>query len=159
MENVTLNQREQTRLQILNSLLAEYISVDQAATLMGVSTRHTWRLLAAYRKNGAAALAPGHRGRRAPNTIPESTRAEAVASCSNPLFGRQSYSSQRTAERTRGYRNRSPSSKSATSLLLMIDVHTEPPLKEDGTYCTEPPFSLAAAKVRDRGAGASRFTL
>ncbi|MCY4653928.1 MAG: helix-turn-helix domain-containing protein [Dehalococcoidia bacterium] len=73
-----MNQREQTRLQILNSLLAEYISVDQAAILMGVSTRHTWRLLAAYRKNGAAALAHGHRGRRAPNTIPESTRAEAL---------------------------------------------------------------------------------
>ena len=68
MENVTLNQKEQARLQILNSLLSEHMTVDQAATLMGVSTRHTWRLLAAYRKDGAAALAHGHRGRRAPNT-------------------------------------------------------------------------------------------
>ena len=46
MENVTLNQREQTRLQILNSLLAEHITVDQAATLMGVSTRLFRRLRA-----------------------------------------------------------------------------------------------------------------
>ena len=54
------------------------MTIDQAATLMGVSARHTWRLLAAYRKDGAAALAHGHRGRRAPNTTPEKTKAEAL---------------------------------------------------------------------------------
>ena len=36
MENVTLTQKEQTRLQVLNSLVAEQMTVDQAATLMGV---------------------------------------------------------------------------------------------------------------------------
>ena len=41
MENVTLPPREQTRLQVLNSLLAEHMTLDQAATLMGVSPRHT----------------------------------------------------------------------------------------------------------------------
>ena len=41
---------------------------------MGVSTRHTRRILAAYRKDGAAALAHGHRGRRAPNAISEATK-------------------------------------------------------------------------------------
>ena len=54
------------------------MAIDQAATLMGVSARHIWRLLAAYRKEGAAALAHGHRGRRAPNTTPEKTKAEAL---------------------------------------------------------------------------------
>ena len=78
MENVTLNQKEQVRLQILNSLLAEHMTVDQAAMLMGVSTRHTRRILAAYREEGAAALAHGHRGRRAPNTTPDSIRAEVL---------------------------------------------------------------------------------
>ena len=53
MENVTLNQKEQVRLQILNSLLAEHMTVDQAAMLMGVSTRHTRRILAAYREEGS----------------------------------------------------------------------------------------------------------
>ena len=43
-----MNQKEQVRLQILNSLLAEHMTVDQAAMLMGVSTRHTRRILAAY---------------------------------------------------------------------------------------------------------------
>ena len=78
MENVTLNQKEQARLQILNSLLSEHMTVDQAATLMGVSTRHTRRILAAYTEEGAAALAHGHRGRRAPNTTPDSIKTEVL---------------------------------------------------------------------------------
>ena len=64
MENVTLTPKEQTRLQILNSLLAEHMTLDQAATLMGVSPRHARRILAAYREQGAAALTHGHRGRQ-----------------------------------------------------------------------------------------------
>ena len=78
MENVTLNPKEQTRLQVLNSLLAEHMTLDQAATLMGVSTKHTRRLLAAYREKGAAAIAHGHRGRRAPNATPEAVAYDVV---------------------------------------------------------------------------------
>ena len=69
-----MSQREQARLQVLNSLLAEHMTMEQASTLMGVSIRHTRRILAAYRKEGAAALAHGHRGRRAPNAISEATK-------------------------------------------------------------------------------------
>ena len=71
MENVTLTQKEQARLQVLNSLLAEHMTLDQAATLMGVTNRHTRRILAAYRELGAAAVAHGHRGRRPTNATPE----------------------------------------------------------------------------------------
>ena len=71
MENVTLTQKEQARLQVLNSLLTEHMTLDQAATLMGVTTRHTRRILAAYREKGVAAVAHGHRGRRPPNATPE----------------------------------------------------------------------------------------
>ncbi len=46
MENVTLNPKEQARLRVLNSLLAEHMTLDQAAALMGVSPRHTRRILA-----------------------------------------------------------------------------------------------------------------
>ena len=74
MENVTLNQKEQARLKVLNSLLAKHVTIEQASTLMGVSTRHTRRILAAYRKDGAAALSHGHRGLRAPNAISEATK-------------------------------------------------------------------------------------
>ena len=63
--------REQSRLQVLSSLLAEHMTLDQAAALMGVSPRHARRILEAYRGNGAAPLARGLRGRKPPNAIPE----------------------------------------------------------------------------------------
>ena len=63
--------KEQTRVQVLNSLLAERITLDQAAMLMGVSARHTRRILAAYRERGAAAVAHGRRGRKPVNATPE----------------------------------------------------------------------------------------
>ena len=52
--------------------------MEQASTLMGVSTRHTRRILAAYRKEGAAALAHGHRGRRAPNATPSALATDVI---------------------------------------------------------------------------------
>ena len=73
-----MNPKEQTRLQVLNSLLAGHMTLDQAATLMGVSSRHTRRILAAYREKGAAAVAHGHRGRKPANAIPEATRSRVV---------------------------------------------------------------------------------
>ena len=66
-----MTQKEQARLQVLNSLLTEHMTLDQAATLMGVTTRHTRRILAAYREKGVAAVAHGHRGRRPPNATLE----------------------------------------------------------------------------------------
>ena len=53
-----MTQKEQTRLQVLNSVLADQVPVCQAAEVLGVSERHMRRILAAYRKEGAAALAP-----------------------------------------------------------------------------------------------------
>ena len=75
---MTLTQKEQTRLQILNSLMADHMTTEQAATLMGVIARHTRRILAAYSEEGAAALAHGHRGRRASNATPEPLRSEVL---------------------------------------------------------------------------------
>ena len=71
MENVTLTPKEQTRLKILNSLLVEHMTLDQAATLMGVSPRHTRRILAAYQEKGAATVAHGLRSRKPANATPE----------------------------------------------------------------------------------------
>ena len=82
-----MNQKEQARLKVLNSLLAEQLTADQASGLMGVSTRHTRRMLAAYRKEGVAALAHGHRGRRPPNATPETTRAEVLRLASTRYLG------------------------------------------------------------------------
>ena len=58
--------------------MAEHVTLDQAAALMGVSPRHARRILADYRENGAASLAQGHRGRRPANATPEATRSRVV---------------------------------------------------------------------------------
>ena len=73
-----MTQKEQARLQVLNSLLAEHMTLDQASTLMGVTTRHTRRILAACRKKGVAAVAHGHRGRRPGNATPDAVVADVV---------------------------------------------------------------------------------
>ena len=70
--------REQSRLQVLSSLLAEHMTLDQAAALMGVSPRHARPILEAYRGNGASPLAHGLRGRKPPNAIPEPVRSRVV---------------------------------------------------------------------------------
>jgi transposase len=79
MRGLTLTTREQTRLQILNEVLERRWSVGEATQILGVSERHTWRLLAAYRKEGAAALAHGNRDRRPPNATSATLQAHVVA--------------------------------------------------------------------------------
>ena len=73
-----MTQQEQARLQVLNNLLAGYMTTEQAAILMGVSARHTRRILAAYREKGAAAIAHGNRGRSPANATPSTLAIEAV---------------------------------------------------------------------------------
>ena len=79
METLTLSQRQQARLQILNSLLTEQMTIGQAAMLMGVSIRHERRLLSAYRVEGAVALSHSNRGCRSSNATSEATRAEVLS--------------------------------------------------------------------------------
>ena len=73
-----MKQREQARIQVLNTVLEHHLPIAQAAEIMGISERHTKRLLAAYRKGGPAALAHGNRGRRPHNAVPEDAAAAVV---------------------------------------------------------------------------------
>ena len=79
MKGLTLTQREQTRLQVLNRVVEQQLTTCEATAILGLSERHAWRMLAAYRKEGAAALAHGNRGRRPRNAIPEETRRKVIA--------------------------------------------------------------------------------
>ena len=54
---------------------------------MGVSERHTKRLLAAYRRDGPAALSYGNRGRRPHNAVSEAAAAAVVQLASNHYAG------------------------------------------------------------------------
>jgi len=79
MEGLTLTTKEQNRLQILNGVLEKYWLMREAAKVMGVSERQGWRILSAYRKEGAAALAHGNRGRTPANITPLAIRERVIA--------------------------------------------------------------------------------
>lgn len=79
MKELTLTAKEQNRLQSLNGVLEKYWPMQEAAKVMGVSERHGWRILAAYRKEGAAALAHGNRGRIPANVTPQAIREQVIS--------------------------------------------------------------------------------
>ena len=78
MRGLTLTLQEQARLQILNLVLEKQMGVGEAAYLLGLSERHTWRALASYRREGANALAHGNQGRQPANAIPEEIKQRVI---------------------------------------------------------------------------------
>ena len=87
MKDVTLKQRELARLHVLNNVLEYQIPIGQAAEVLGVSERHARRLLNAYRKEGAAGLAHGNRGRQPHNAVLDSEAAAVVQLASTVYAG------------------------------------------------------------------------
>lgn len=78
-ERLTLTSKELKRLKVLEWVLAEQVTVAQAAELLGVSERHCWRILARYRAAGPAGLAHGNRGRPASHRLSDTVRQEVLA--------------------------------------------------------------------------------
>ena len=76
--NLTLSKKEQKRLVVLNGVEKRELAMAEAAQIMGVSERQGWRLLAAYRKEGAAGLAHGNRGRKPVNGLAEEIRDQVI---------------------------------------------------------------------------------
>jgi len=83
-EKVTLNVKEQKRLLVLNEILAGRMTGQEAAEVLGLSLRHTRRLIAAYQKEGAAVLAHGNRGKRSHRRTPEAVEDEITALTKGP---------------------------------------------------------------------------
>jgi len=79
MKGLTLTQREQGRLQTLNLVLEGKMGVGEAAYVLGLSERHTWRILSEYRKGGAAALGHGNRNRLPSNATSPIVKAQVIA--------------------------------------------------------------------------------
>src|SRR6266568_7615607 len=77
-ETITLNTQEQKRMMVLTRLLVGQLTAAEAAVLLSLSERQVRRLLAAYRKEGAAALAHGNRGRKPVQTISEEVRRQVI---------------------------------------------------------------------------------
>ncbi len=71
-----MNAKEQRRIMVLTDVVSGAVSVAAAATCLQVSERHTKRLLAAFRRDGVAALAHGNRGRQPAHTLPAAVRRQ-----------------------------------------------------------------------------------
>jgi transposase len=77
-EMVILTKKEQRRLMVLNGIEVGRIIAREAAEVLGLSLRHVRRILAAYRKEGAAALAHGNRGRKPHNALDDGLKKRVV---------------------------------------------------------------------------------
>ena len=77
-EEVILKLREQKRQMVLNQLERKQLTRPEAVELMNISSRHLKRLLAAYRKEGSAALAHGNWGRRPHNALDEGLKRQVL---------------------------------------------------------------------------------
>ena len=77
-EMVALNKKEQRRLVVLNQVEMGRMIGREAAGALDLSLRHVRRLLAAYRKEGAQALAHGNRGRKPHNALDEGLKKRVV---------------------------------------------------------------------------------
>ena len=86
-----MNAKEQQRGTVLNRMERGGLTGQQAARLMGLSLRQVRRLLAAYRKDGVAALAHGNRGRSPLHRIQEETRDMVVELARGPYGGFNHY--------------------------------------------------------------------
>lgn len=73
-KGVILTVKEQKRLRMIVELDAGRVTGQEAAEVLGLSVRQVWRLLAAFRKEGAAGLMHGNRGREPANKIQRGTR-------------------------------------------------------------------------------------
>ena len=77
-ETLTLNTQEQKRVLILNRVLVGQLTAAEAAELLNLSERQVRRLLAAYRKEGAAAIAHGNRGRKPVHSVSQQVRTRVI---------------------------------------------------------------------------------
>ncbi len=78
MEGLIVSNKEQQRIQLLNTILAHTMGMGAAARVMGVSERQGWRLLAGYRAAGVAAMVHGNRGRKPVHTLPAALREQVL---------------------------------------------------------------------------------
>ena len=76
---MTLTSKEQKRLKVLNQVQVGRISGKRAAILLGVSVRQERRVMARYRRRGAAGLAHGNRGRPSRRRVPKAVRGKLLA--------------------------------------------------------------------------------
>jgi transposase len=78
-ELIILSRREAQRIQVLEQVVRESLSLKAGATLMKVCYRQAKRLVARYRREGPKGLAHRRRGRAAPNALGPEIRERVLA--------------------------------------------------------------------------------
>jgi hypothetical protein len=86
-ELLTLNRKEQNRVIVLNQVGNKQLVITKAAMLLKISERQAWRLLAVYRKEGAAGLAHGNRERKPVNALSEELSQQVIELASTKYIG------------------------------------------------------------------------
>lgn len=81
-----MNSKEQKRLMVLNKIERGETEAGEAAVVLGLSLRQVRRLLARYRRDGAAALAHGNRGRLPAHRVSTAVRERVVALARDPRY-------------------------------------------------------------------------
>jgi transposase len=77
-ETFSLTREELRRIEVLSRVESGHLTAGEAGKLLDLSIRQVRRILAAYRKEGPAALAHGNRGRKPKHAISEETKARVV---------------------------------------------------------------------------------
>jgi transposase len=77
-ETFSLTREELRRIEVMSRVDSGLLTASEAAKLLELSVRQVRRILAAYRKEGPAALAHGNRGRKPAHAIPVETRKRVV---------------------------------------------------------------------------------
>jgi hypothetical protein len=86
-ETITMTARDQQRVHVLARWVAGELSTAEAAGLMGLSERHTWRLRARFLSAGPGALVHGNRGRASARRIPDEVRQAVLAAAAGRYDG------------------------------------------------------------------------
>jgi len=76
--------KEQKRLKVMTELDAGRVKAREAAAVLGLSIRQVRRLVAAYRKEGAAGLAHGNRGRPSVHRLSDQVRDQMIELARGP---------------------------------------------------------------------------
>jgi transposase len=76
--NIDIEQERAESVMILNEVEKGKRVIREAAEILGISERQGRRILAAYRKEGAAGLVHGNRGRKPVHSLGEESRKEVV---------------------------------------------------------------------------------
>ncbi len=85
-DRITLNSREQRRVQVLGWLLEGRVSTREGCQVLGVSRRHLQRLKRALLAGGPGALAHGNRGQVSPRRVGDDIRARVVKLARSEIY-------------------------------------------------------------------------